>query len=75
MLAGGLELQPDGEDRWLLIETGRPPGESTVATLVRGADGITVEGAGGLPPGPYSTPEDALVAYEQFRLARWNGDR
>lgn len=75
MRAGGLELQPDGEGRWLLIEVGRPRGENAVATLVRGSGGITVEGAAGLPPGPYSSPEDALVAYEQFRLARWNGDR
>ena len=75
MRAGGLELQPEGDGRWLLVEAGRPEPEAVVATLVRGADGITVEGAGGLPPGPYSSPEDALVAYEQFRLARWNGDR
>ena len=75
MMAGGLELQPDGEGRWLLLEAGRPNGEAAVATLVRGDHGITVESAAGLPPGPYSSPQDALAAYEQFRLAQWNGDR
>lgn len=75
MQAGGLELQPDGDHRWQLVEVGRPPGEDVVATLIGADDGVRFAGEAGPPPGPYSRPEDALVAYEQWRLAAWNGDR
>ncbi len=75
MRAGGLELQPDGDRRWLLLEVGRPPGDDVVARLVREDDGVVFEDVVGPPRGPYSQPEDALVAYEQWRLAAWNGDR
>ena len=75
MRAGGLELQPDGDRRWLLLEVGRPAGSDVVATLVREQDGIVFESDVGPPRGPYSRPEDALIAYEQWRLAAWNGDR
>jgi hypothetical protein len=73
--AGGLELQPDGDRRWLLVEVGRPPGDDVVATLVRADAGVVFEHEAGPPVGPYSRPEDALIAYEQWRLAAWNGDR
>jgi hypothetical protein len=75
VIAGGLELQPDGDRRWLLLEVGRPPGDDVVATLVREDQGVVFEHEAGPPRGPYSQPEDALVAYEQWRLAAWNGDR
>jgi len=75
MQASGLELQPAGDRRWLLREVGRPPGDDLVATLVREDGGVVFEGEPGPPRGPYSRPEDALVAYEQWRLAAWNGDR
>jgi hypothetical protein len=75
MIAGGLELQPDGDRRWLLLEAGRPAGDAVVATLVREDDGIVFESEAGPPRGPYAQPQDALVAYEQWRLAAWNGDR
>jgi hypothetical protein len=75
MMAGGLELQPDGDRRWLLIEVGRPPGDGVVATLLRTDAGAVFEQESGPPSGPYTRPEDALIAYEQWRLAAWNGDR
>jgi hypothetical protein len=74
MRAGGLELQPDG-DRGLVVEVGRPPGDDIVAALARTDAGVVFEKESGPPPGPYTRPEDALIAYEQWRLAAWNGDR
>jgi len=73
--AGGLELHPDGDRRWLLVEVGRPPGDDVVAALTGTDAGVVFEHEAGPPVGPYSRPEDALLAYEQWRLAAWNGDR
>ncbi|MDH2442912.1 hypothetical protein QDR37_03030 [Amnibacterium sp. CER49] len=75
----GLTAEPDGDGRWLVVETGRPRGEAVVATVVRRGEGVELEdpadGPAAPPRGPYSDVDAALEAFGQWRLSRFEGRR
>lgn len=81
MAPGGLTAQPDGADRWLLVETGRPTQEAVIGVITgRAGQGFTVAAPdgnteAGPPAGPYGSVDDAVGACEVWRLARFEGRR
>ncbi|MDQ1662596.1 MAG: hypothetical protein QOJ68_2576 [Blastococcus sp.] len=81
MAPGGLAAQPDGPDRWLLVETGRPANEAVIGVITgRSGEGFTLAPAeddteSAPPAGPYGSLDDAVGACETWRLARFEGRR
>jgi hypothetical protein len=73
----GLTAEPDGDTRWLVVETGRPRGEAVVAVVVRRGESVELEdpgdGSAAPPRGPYADVDAALDAFGQWRLSRFEG--
>lgn len=71
----GLETEPDGEDRWRIVEVGRA-GTDGVLGSVRGdaRRGFLLDVEPGPSAGPYGTLDEAVQAVAMWRLARFRGD-
>jgi hypothetical protein len=74
----GLTTEPEGPDRWAVLETGRPASEARIATVTgdgHGGFALASDGEAGPPAGTYATLEEAVAAVAMWRLARFEGDR
>ena len=78
MTTEGLLLQPDGDDRWLIVEAQRPGSDGVIAVAAGPSGEVRVSpgpsGGDAPPEGPYAGAEEALEAVGQWRLARWSAD-
>ena len=74
----GLTTEPEGPDRWAVLETGRPASEARIATVTgdehRGF-ALTPDGEAGPPAGTYGSLDDAVGAVAMWRLARFEDRR